>query len=180
MLQAMERTLRRVMLMLGRGRITVGNDGGNVQRLQVQLGQDEVKDGIPRLAEYGFTSMPPAGSDALVVFIGGERTNGAIVATGHQASRMKGLAVGEVAIYDDQGQSVHITRNGIVITGAGKQVLITGTPKVRIEADLDVQGEIKDMCDTTGTTMAHMRDKYNIHKHPDPQGGQVGVPTELM
>src|SRR5260363_84925 len=77
---------RRVMLVVGRGRLRTGWDDGPVERHQARLGALELRDHTPRLAEYGFASMPPVGSDAVVVFIGGDRSNGVIIATGHQAS----------------------------------------------------------------------------------------------
>jgi phage baseplate assembly protein V len=128
---AIQRIIQRIQHVIGRGRVTTGNDGGNVQLLQVKLGADEIRDNTPRLAEYGLTSMPPAGSDAVVVFIGGDRSNGAIVATGHQASRLKGLKPGEVAIYDDLGQSVYLTRAGIVINGGGLPINFINTPSIK-------------------------------------------------
>jgi phage gp45-like len=128
---AIQRIIQRVQHVIGRGRVTTGNDAGNVQLLQVKLGADEIRDNTPRLAEFGFTSMPPVGSDVVVVFIGGDRSNGAIIATGHQASRLKGLKPGEVAIFDDQGQSVFLTRTGIVFDGGGKPVNFVNTPNIK-------------------------------------------------
>ncbi len=130
---------------------------------------------------YGLTSNPPAGAMMVVLPIGGNTAHGIVIATEHATYRLKNLAAGEVALYDDQGQKVHITRNGIVIDGAGKQVTITNTPKVRMETtQLEVTGEIKDQCDSTGKTMSGMRNTYNTHTHNDPQGGAVNVPNQGM
>jgi phage baseplate assembly protein V len=176
----LERVMRRLQLLVGLGRIRVGNDAGNVQLQQVQFNERETQDDMPRVAEYGFASMPLPGCQAIVLFIGGERTNGAVIGTNDEAHRMKNLQRGEVAIYDDQGQSVYITRAGIIVNGGGKNVTITNTPKVRMETSLDVTGDIKDKCDGTGKTMAAMRTTYNSHHHNDPQGGTVDVPNEQM
>ncbi|CCD30345.1 Putative Phage baseplate assembly protein V [Candidatus Glomeribacter gigasporarum BEG34] len=170
----LERLFRRVMLMIGRGRLTTGRDDGPVQRHQARLGALEVRDHTPRLAEYGFASMPPVGSDAVVVFIGGDRSNGVIIATGHQASRLNHLKAGEAALYDDLGQRVILTRHGIVIEGAGLPVTLRNTPevtlkasaKVRIEAPvLECTGQIIDQCNAGGRSMAHMRAVYDAHTH---------------
>jgi phage baseplate assembly protein V len=179
--QVLSTVLQRLRMVIGRGRITFGDDSGNVQRLQVRLNADQINDDMPRLAEFGFTSMPPNGSDVVVVFIAGDRSTGAVVATGHQTSRLKNLKSGEVAIYDDQGQSVYLTRGGIVINGAGLPLTITNTPEVRMETSLNVTGDIKDHCDSpSGKTMAGMRTTYNGHTHNDPQGGAVGQPNQQM
>lgn len=177
-----ERLYGRLLMAVGRGRVTVTNDAGPVQTMQIKLGQDEVRDGTPRLADYGVTSVPPVGSDALVVFIGGDRSAGAVVATGHQGSRPKGLAVGEVCVYDDQGQMIHITRAGIVIKGAGKPITIQDTPtltvkassKVRFETPLlEVTGDVLDNSATQSRTMKGMREVYNTHTHGGVQSGSA-------
>ena len=183
MKDAIERVWRRVMLMTGRGRVTVVDDSGPVQMLQVQLGADEVKDKTPRLAQYGLTSSPPVGSDCMVVFLGGERSNGVAIATGHQASRLKGLKAGEVALYDDLGQEVRISRSGITIRGAGLPVTITGAPLITLDApavhctgtltvDGDIAsggsviaaGNVSDMGGARGS-LADSRDVFNGHTH---------------
>lgn len=121
-----ERMFRRVMMMIGRGRLTAVNDSGAVQLVQIRLGTDEVRDNTPRVLDYGISSSAPPGSDAVVLFVGGDRSNGAVIGTNHQGSRPRNLKVGEVIIYDDQGQIIHITRTGIVITAPGKKVRIEG------------------------------------------------------
>ena len=183
---AIERLYRRVLMVVGRGRITTGRDTGSVQQLQVRFGQMETVDNLPRLAEYGFNSMPPGDADAIVVFAGGNRSDGVIVATGHQTYRMRSLKVGEVSISDDQGQSVYLTRDGIVIKGAGKPVLITDTPEITLDAatvhvtgDVMVDGSIvaeKDISDHGVKSMAGMREVFNGHTHA-VQKVQVGGST---
>lgn len=122
-LDSLQRLWRRVLYTVGRGVIRLVADAGNVQIVQVRLGQLETRDNTPRLAEYGFTSNPPPGSDAVLLFIAGDRSNGVVVATGHQASRLKGLVPGEAALYDDLGQFVRLTRTGIVISSPLKITL---------------------------------------------------------
>lgn len=184
---------------LGRGRLTAVDDSGPVQSVQAQLSQSELRDGTPRVAEYGFHSNPPAGADAVLVFLGGDRTQGVVIACGHQKYRMTGLASGEVALADDLGQTVYLTRTGIVVKGAGLPMLITDTPQItldtpltHIKGDLNVDGNTTvtknivsdqnitatgDVADAGGTkTMAGMRTVYNGHTHP-VHGVAVGSGT---
>lgn len=179
MMQILERLHHRLSMMIGRGRLQTGNDSGNVQLLQVRFNADEVYDNQPRLAEYGFTSMPPTDADAVVIFVGGERSNGVIIATGHQASRLKGLKPGEAALYDNLGQSIYLTRTGIVIDGAGLPITITNAPNISLDTsgNLSVSGNIAD---STGKTLAGARAVYNGHTHSDPQGGTTGTPGASM
>jgi len=176
MIESIQRLYQRIQHAIGRGRITTGNDAGSVQLQQVQLGPDEIKDNIPRLAEFGMTSMPPVGSDAVLVFIGGDRSNGAIIATGHQASRPTGLKVGETMLYSQDGKSIYMTASGgIVVDAKGQVVTVNNATTVTINAAtkirmvtplLEVTGDIIDNAGTNTNTVAQMRAIYDGHTHP--------------
>lgn len=164
-----------------RGVITKVNSAAKVQLIQGNALASESIQAAEYFQHFGFTSNPPAGSMFVVLPVGGKTAHGIVIATEHGTYRLKNLAPGELAIYDDLGQKVHLTRNGIVVDGAGKQVTITNTPKVRMETvQLEVTGQIKDMCDSTGKTMSGMRTTYNGHTHNDPQGGAVAAPNQQM
>jgi len=121
---------------IGRGRLTSVDDSGVVQKVQMQLSASELRDGTPRLSEYGFHSNPPPGADAVLVCMGGDRTQGVVIACGHQKYRLTGLETGEVALADDLGQTVYLTRSGIVIKGAGLPMLLTDTPEITLDTPL--------------------------------------------
>lgn len=196
-MNALDRIWRRLSLLIGRGRIKVGDDSGAVQTQQVQVNDQEIHDGMPRIVEYGFTSMPKPGCQALVIFVGGERTNGVIVGTNDETNRKKNLLPGEVAIYDDLGQSVYLTRAGIVVNGGGLPVLVTNTPTITLDSpqvnatgnihavgnitsDANVQAA-HDVLDQGGTkSMSGMRAVFDPHTHTDPQGGSTGTPSASM
>jgi phage baseplate assembly protein V len=179
MSDAVDRVWRRVLLLVGRGRIAAVDDGDNVQKLQVQLGADEIVDGMPRLAQYGFQSVPPPGSDAVALFVAGERSNGVVIACGSQEWRMRGLASGEVALSDDKGQCVYLSVDGIRIDGGGRTVAIVNAPDVTMSGNLHVAGNMiagGTVADQSGaTTMAGMRSTYNGHTH-----GASPLPTPTM
>ena len=129
---AIDRLGRRVLGMVSWGRVTTGNDSGSVQSLQVQHNNNEVGDNRPRLAEFGFTSMPPDGSDAVVLFLGGDRSNGIVIATGNQATRMQGLASGESALYDAIGKHIYLNAGYIEINAAGQPVNVINASTVNV------------------------------------------------
>jgi phage baseplate assembly protein V len=131
---AITRLWRRTLMAIGAGRITQVDDSRSAQVMQVQLGQDELKDDTPRLAEYGFVSNPPVGSDAVVLFIAGERTNGVVVATNNQTVRMTGLASGEVAIHDDKGRFVYLSAAGIHVQGKDSPIVVETTSDITATA----------------------------------------------
>ena len=155
---ALNRIGRRLMTTIGRGRKTTGDDSGNIQKLQVQLGQNEVRDNTPRLAEFGFTSMPPDGSDLVVLFIGGDRSNGVIIASGDIATRMKNLQPGESALYDSLGKHVYLKVDQIEIDAKNQPVNIINATTVTVDASgtvtLNCGGNLAANVTGTATIMA--------------------------
>lgn len=170
----------KVQLMIGRAILVAINDGDPLQTAQAQLLADEVHDDVERIQEYGYTSVPHDGAEAVIACVGGNRDHGLIIAVDDRRYRLTGLDKGEVAIYDDQGQKVHLTRSGIIVDGGGNNVTITNAPKVRIESELEVTGQIKDMCDSSGKTMSDMRGVFNGHTHIDSRGGDTTPPQGGM
>ena len=106
---------RKVQLMIGRAVIAAVDDSAQVQSMQVSMLADETHDQLERFMEYGFTSVPYPGAEAVVALVGGVRIHGIIIGVDDRRYRLVGLAAGEVAIYDDQGQKIHLTRDGIVL-----------------------------------------------------------------
>lgn len=171
---------RAINNMLGRGSVNLIDATGTCQRLQITLEGGSPKDGIEQIEPYGFTAHAHPGAEHVSGFMAGERGNGFVIVVGDRRYRMKGLAEGEVALYDDLGQSVYLTRGGIVINGGANPIRFTNASKVRIEAPLEVTGDVKDNCDSSGKTMAAMRSTFNGHTHNDPQGGATGGPNSTM
>jgi phage baseplate assembly protein V len=124
---------RRVMLMVQRGTIKSLSDGGKLQTAQVQGLGGKLRDGVEVFQSYGFTSVPKAGAEAVIVAVGGNDDHGLIIAHGDRRYRLTGLAAGEVALHDDQGAAVHLSRGGIQIKGGGKPVAITGAALVTVQ-----------------------------------------------
>ena len=183
-----ERVARRVLLSLARALVTTVNDAGGMQMMQVKLNALETRDNTPRMAEFGLTSNPPTtNSDAIVVFLGGDRSNGVVIATGHQPSRPKNLAPGETMLYSQDGKYVYMTASGGIVVEAKNQavtvndattVTINAATKVRmVTPRLEVTGDIVDNCDTTGRSMASERVIFNGHNHDvhNVQGGSSTI-----
>ncbi len=170
---------RRIRLMVGRAVITALDDSGGMQVAQVRLLSGEVRDGVEILMQYGHSSLAPGKPEGVYFALGGDRDHGMLINIGSRSARFKGLRPGESVLHDDQGQKVHLTREGIVIDGGGLPMLITNTPKVRMETSLDVTGEVKDRCDADGKTMESMRTTYDQHTHTG-SGGQTDQPTPKM
>ena len=159
MSETLERLWRCVSMMIGRGRIRLTNDAAGVQELQVQLSAAEVRDNAPRIAEFGFSSVPPAGSDAVLIFLGGERTEAIVIATNHQPSRPRNLAAGESIQYSQDGKYVKITASGgIIIETLGQGLTING--------DVTVNGKVTATGDVKAGTIS-----LETHVHSGVQAG---------
>jgi phage baseplate assembly protein V len=187
---AFERIARRLRFVSRPGRTTLpADDSGNVQKMQVRLGPYEIIHPIKRLAEFGFASSPPAGSDVLAVFVAGDVSNGVVVATAHQPSRLKNLNPGEAALYDVLGRYIYLTKdNGIVIEAANDKVTVNhatevtinasakvtlNTPELHVTGNITCEGDVSDSV----RSMADDRGIYNGHTHP-VSGGDTSAPNQ--
>lgn len=109
---------RRFQMMVGRAILSAVKDDSGIQQVQVELLADEVQDEVEHFQPYGLTAHPLAGAEGVALSVGGLRSHAIVVAVGDRRYRLTGLAAGEVALHDDQGQKVHLTRDGIVISSA--------------------------------------------------------------
>lgn len=193
-----ERVFRRVQMLFGRGRVTMVDDSGTVQEMQVHMSDWETTDGKVRLVEFGLASNPPVGSDALVAHIAGDRGAGAVFATNHQLSRPKGLAPGETMLYSQDGKSVYITASGgFVVEAKGQNVVVNDAADVTCNCSgvykvvapggvifdtplVASTGDIQDNSGSQPRTMATMRSIYDGHNHnvKNVQGGSSTVVSE--
>ena len=130
----LERLYIRHLMTVGIGRVTASDDTGNAMALQVQLSANEIRDATTNLQHYGFGSHPLPGAQVTTLSVGGDRSNTVIIATGDISYRIRNTQPGEVWLQDNQGRSVYLTANGIVING-------NGTP-VTVQGDLHVTGRI--------------------------------------
>jgi phage baseplate assembly protein V len=197
MSEGVHRIWERLLHLVGLSRVTLVDDSGPVQQMQVQFRREEVRDNVPRLTEYGFQSNPPAGCDAVVLHLGGDRSSGIVIATGSQQYRLTGLASGEVAISDNRGQKVYLTQAGIVVEGGGLPMTFRNAPSalfdipsvrftgnVQIDGTEHVDGTITSDISVTALqvfdqngakSMAGMRAAYNEHHH----GASVSTDTPM-
>lgn len=103
------------MGLLARAVVKLVNAARKLQALQVSVHAGEVRDDVEQFEPYGMTAHPFSGAEALVIPVGGSADHTVAIVVADRRYRVKGLAEGEVCIYDDQGQRVHLTRSGIVI-----------------------------------------------------------------
>lgn len=136
----------------------ITTEGGALQRMHVRIrkGLDDV---LPYLEPYGFTARPLAGAEALLLKVGADGAGSIVLVVFDRRYRLA-MEKGEVAIYDDQGQKVHIKRDRIVVDGTNIEL---------------GEGAVEKLVKGTAFMAA-----FNTHKHPDPVSGETGPPSALM
>ncbi|MBB6320596.1 phage baseplate assembly protein V [Paraburkholderia tropica] len=174
--QLLDRAARRILNLIGRARINLIDDTGPVQMAQVTVNDLETIDKVPVVQAFGFGSNPPNGSDVALVFVGGDRSNGVVVATNSQKYRVRNLEPGESVIYTQDGKQIYLTASGGIKVAANGQpvevdnattVTINAATKIRmVTPRLECTGDIVDNCDTTGRSMAADRVIFDEHGHP--------------
>lgn len=119
---------RRVRLMISRAVLAAVNDAGGIQLVQVKLLDGEVRDGVERLQNYGFTSVPKAGAEGLMACVSGDRDHGIIVSMDDRRYRPKSLQPGECAMYTDEDKAAGDHR---IIFKRGKEIhLVAGASSI--------------------------------------------------
>ncbi|STA84249.1 phage baseplate assembly protein domain-containing protein [Citrobacter youngae] len=170
--QNLKKAAVRIAGMLGIGRITSQKDSGEIQQAQYQTPLEVAS--APRMADFGFSSGLPVGTDVVIAFIGGDRSSPVIIASNHQGYRRTGLNEGEAAIYNKWAMEVLLTEKGVFIDAKGKDVEVNNATNVTINASegilantpvLKCTGDIIDNCESNTRTLKELRDAHNDHDH---------------
>ncbi len=129
--RAMEPLRRKVRLLVTRGVVKLINDAKGLQELQASALAGELLDGVERIQQYGFTAHPHPDADCLILNVGADRSHPIVIAVDDRRYRLQ-LAVGEVAMYDDQGQVVALYRDRIEVEAPN---VVVKSDNVQLGAD---------------------------------------------
>ena len=117
--------------------VTAIDDAGPLQTVQAEAMAGELIDGAERVQDYGFASHPHAGAEAVAVFGSGHRNHPLVIAVADRRYRLQALAAGEVALHDDLGQVVHLTRDGIEISSP-LALTLTAEGVIEVESTTEI------------------------------------------
>ena len=122
--------MNRVKLVVGKAIVRLIDDEMRMQTMQVEALRGEVLEGLERYQQYGFSSHPHQGSEALILALNGMRQHSVIVAVDDRRHRIKMLEEGEVALYTDldadRGQRVVLKRDGsIEVHSSGSSITVS-------------------------------------------------------
>lgn len=155
---------RRVRLMVDRAVVRIVTDSLGRQNLQIQSLADETNDDVERFQNYGFSSVPPAGSEAIVVAVGGRRGGLVAIAVEDKGARPRDGDEGDVFLYHQEGHIIRLKKDG-VIEITGKTVNLIGEEEIGIIGkQINVTGPV------TFTDDINVKDKsflQHIHRDGD-------------
>lgn len=134
--------MRRLRLIADRAIVTMVTDSLQRQGLQLKVLADETADDVERFQNYGHTSVPPAGSEAIVLGIGGARAGLVAIAVEDKSVRPKDLEAGDNCLYHLEGHRIILCKDGLLELEA-KTVIIRATEKlIIISPDTEIQGPL--------------------------------------
>lgn len=186
---------RRVRLLARRAVVKLVYDDPKMQDLQLAIFAGEVRDRVERFQDYGFTSHPHTGAEAIVLALGGSSDHSVAIKVDDRRYRLTALAAGEVALYTDEGDTIVFKRGKIIdistdtlrINAATLCEINTANMQINASAgvtaatpQLLATGDIKDRSASGGATMANARTVFNGHDHPGDSGGTTGTPNQQM
>ena len=175
----------RLLHLVSAGRITVVDDTGAIQKLQVQErpgadGSKAVADGVLRVAQFGIASSPPIGSEVVLVRLWGNRTLTLAIATNHQPSRLKNLQAGDSSVYYQRGAYLWFQYGQQVLDAAGGDVVVQNAAQVTIKATqvllvdaptLNCTGDVVADCNGAPVSLAK-----HLHPLQGPGAPETGAP----
>jgi phage baseplate assembly protein V len=166
-----------------RARLTSRSDGAGVQLVQGEALADEVLQAGELFQQFGFTSAPPAGTQLIVLPLGGRTAHSVVIATENGAYRVD-VSGGEACIYNMWGDKVHLKQERIEVETKTFQVTATeqvlfktpafnmvgpdgGTTAASVGGSLHASGDM-----TAGAV------SLRGHVHPEnDNGGPTGAPV---
>lgn len=161
---------RRIRLIVSRAILTAdADDSQGCQRLDLALLADEERASVARVQQYGLSTRPPAGAEAVCLSAGGVREHMVAVAVDTTDSRPTGLKPGEVALWMKQhGVRVLLLDDGHVDLGTEPSDFVALASLVKAQFD-----ELKADLDS-------IKAVFDAHTHPAPGGATSPTATPLV
>ena len=113
--RALEPVKNRLANSIARAVIERIDDTKKMQLVQLGVLDGEPVDDGERFQNYGFSSIPLPGAEAVVVFPDGERGHPLVIGVDDRRHRPTGGTAGEVVMYTDEGDEIRLGRGNIAI-----------------------------------------------------------------
>lgn len=143
----------RVYMIASRASLKSVDDTKGIQEVQIKGLANEDLGRVRRVQQFGFTSNPPAGTEGVMLSLGGVRGNSVIIATDNKTIRIKNLAPGESAIYTDDGTYLVLKKAGEVEVKAATTLTID-VPDSIFKGNVSIEGTLSvDQATTLNDTL---------------------------
>lgn len=112
-----------------------------VQRVNAEALAGEQLQDIELLQHFGFASALPAGTQLIVIPLGGRTSAAVVVASEHGTYRFKVDAQGEAALYNQWGDVIHLKQDRSIRVVAALKVDMV-TPLATFSGNVEVAGNV--------------------------------------
>lgn len=106
------------------------DDATPLQQMKVQTLGRALYDKVEVYAQFGFTSRPPDGLDAVIAERNGKYV---VIAVGDRKFRIRNLESGDTVIYDMRGQTITLNKTGIRVADVFSNTITMDTSGVKID-----------------------------------------------
>ena len=128
---------------------------------------------IPIIQHFGFSSVPPKDSQAIVTHLSGAADSPVAIASQHNASQMNGMVEGDAALYDNRDQYLIIFEDGVKLVTADKFIITNPTGDSIFNSDGSINFANGAKIDVAGDFITANNVSLDKHKHLNA----FGVPT---
>lgn len=143
--QLLQPLRQRVASLVARGVVKLVNDVKKLQLVQLGVVAGEAVDDVEHHQPYGFSSVPLAGAEAVLV---GDRSRPMAVVISDRRYRPVGGEAGEVCIYTDEGDLIKLGRGHIISLATSGQVRLGSAAA----AESAIKGNARDDAEQTFLT----------------------------
>jgi phage baseplate assembly protein V len=124
----------RVANIVARGVVRMAHDTTKLQNLQLRVLAGESIDEAEHHQPYGFSSVPLAGAEVVVLFQNGDRARPIVVAASDRRHRPTGGESGQVTMYHHTGTVVTMLEDGTIEARSRDGVALPLATKADVEA----------------------------------------------
>lgn len=161
---------RKIQLLVSRAVVNIVTDSLKQQNMQINLLDGETADDVERFQNYGHTSVPPVGSEAIVLSVGGKRQHLVAVVVDNKASRLKDLKIGDSALYHREGHYLLLTEEQLAnlvcknLHAKVDEMILFETPQTQFTGNVDIIGG-NSTASGTSTAKDHISDDISFLNH---------------
>lgn len=132
---------RKIRNLFGRSLVRRVSYSNGVRYFQVQQRGGAAMNNVEHIEPFGFTSHPTTDAEALVLAFNGNGSHSVAIVAGDQRYRLE-IEEGEAAIYNIEGDKVHIKKDRTISVEAATKVELN-TPEVACTGKLTVAESIE-------------------------------------